>query len=320
MLQLTRYLYPKKFVELSFYDSMISKRNINECLYWIYELYYSGYENETIDLIYNCYFNFYALLNPSLIHRINNKIEDWSSEKDDLLIGTIVKHMYNKKFNMDIFLKRSLINNINRSKILKGPIPNWVKAYKPFHHEIRSIKEKNDEILMYKLKRMDPLKYNEFIKCVIKYFKNEEKINVRKPSYFLLEIDELHNFSLTYLVYLILFWRDYNHQNKNSILVALNRFQIDYIKQLKEFADPLYKVLKSERRYSISRDFIIKHGSPINDIDILNETRNNWKCHAKDTPYWKDKFISNTETDSEYDFEFDEQSLQCQLKSCLKNV
>ena len=49
MLTLTRYLYPKEFVVLSFYNSMSSKKELNECLFWIYELYYSGFINDIFD-------------------------------------------------------------------------------------------------------------------------------------------------------------------------------------------------------------------------------------------------------------------------------
>ena len=59
----TRYLYLKDEVKISLLTSLIDK---NEgCIFWAYELYYSGFENELFDLLWKIYFNFYYTLNPS---------------------------------------------------------------------------------------------------------------------------------------------------------------------------------------------------------------------------------------------------------------
>ena len=117
--------------------------------------------------------------------------------------------------------------------------------------------------------------------------------------------------------------RDFAKTSKilKRIPVALNPYEISCVKQLKEIPDPeckLYHLLKKKRLYPISREFIKQYGSSILDIDILNESRFNWKYHCKNTPFWKNKFNSTKEEDLDYDLEFDEQPLECQLKSCLK--
>ena len=46
-LELTRYLYWNDEVKLSFIYSLLNGEDLNETLFWIYELYYSDYQEET---------------------------------------------------------------------------------------------------------------------------------------------------------------------------------------------------------------------------------------------------------------------------------
>ena len=317
MLQLTRYLYAKEFVELSFYDSMISKRSIKECLFWIYELYYSGLKMEAFDLIYKCYFNFYALLNPSIIEVINKKAQAWKQEKDDLILGTIVKYLYSKKHNLDMFLMYQTIKATLKRRLKKGPAPKWIKEYQPFHREIRAIHDNNDESLLFDVKSMKPDNYEEFLNVVFKYFKNEKKIDNLKHKYLLTDIDMTHPFCMRYILFVIKFLRDFCAKKNKKLLISLNTFELSFISEFKDFTAPLYNVLKTKRMYEISREFINKYKTSINETDVLNETRNNWREHSKETPFWKNKFDSTDEEAMDFDFEFDEQPLKCQKKSCL---
>ena len=54
---LTRYLYARDEVELSFIASLISGKDIEECYYRGYELYYSGYD--VFRTIWKVYYDFY---------------------------------------------------------------------------------------------------------------------------------------------------------------------------------------------------------------------------------------------------------------------
>ena len=47
----TRYLYPKIYVKISLLISLLN-HNYDESLFWTYELYYSGFEDEIFDYIF----------------------------------------------------------------------------------------------------------------------------------------------------------------------------------------------------------------------------------------------------------------------------
>ena len=57
-LTLTRYLYITDEVKYSLLLSLIDKKDINSVLFWTYELYYSGREEELFQYIRTIYFDF----------------------------------------------------------------------------------------------------------------------------------------------------------------------------------------------------------------------------------------------------------------------
>ena len=60
----TRYLYEKEEVELALTFALLNKKD-DEALFWAYELYYSGFKSDLIQLLWNIYYNFYASMNPA---------------------------------------------------------------------------------------------------------------------------------------------------------------------------------------------------------------------------------------------------------------
>ena len=68
----TRYLYPKLDVKQSLLIALLD-RNSNKALFWAYELYYSGFEEDLFEYIYNIYDSFYKLENHELEHIIQEK-------------------------------------------------------------------------------------------------------------------------------------------------------------------------------------------------------------------------------------------------------
>ena len=65
-LNLTRLLYCKDEVELMIVYRLLQKQCLNEVLFWIAEYYYSGYTQEAWNLVFKCYYDFYAALNPTI--------------------------------------------------------------------------------------------------------------------------------------------------------------------------------------------------------------------------------------------------------------
>ena len=91
---LTRYLYQKKHVEFSMFATLFSK-NTEESNFWAYELYYSGFKEETIDLLIK-YYKTHCFDCPrfSKIEKyIVQKKEEWKKNKKDFILGTIIENI-----------------------------------------------------------------------------------------------------------------------------------------------------------------------------------------------------------------------------------
>ena len=61
---LSRYLYHNDEVKYSIITSILKREDFNECLFWISEYYYSGYE--IWNLVWKMYYDFYAINSPKL--------------------------------------------------------------------------------------------------------------------------------------------------------------------------------------------------------------------------------------------------------------
>ena len=101
----TRYLYYKPFVVGSLFIS-IAENNIEESLFWGYELYYSGFVNELLEYI------IYIIENPSNKYNsltkkyITKKHDEFNSmgitDARDCIIGTMIRNLTHCKTNTTI--------------------------------------------------------------------------------------------------------------------------------------------------------------------------------------------------------------------------
>ena len=54
----TRYLYEKDEVKMALLIAILNKTD--DAIFWAYELYYSGFTDELIELLWKIYYDFYA--------------------------------------------------------------------------------------------------------------------------------------------------------------------------------------------------------------------------------------------------------------------
>ena len=59
----TQYLYIKEEVRIALLVSILNKSD--DAIFWAYELYYSGFKYELLNLIWKIYYDFFATLNPA---------------------------------------------------------------------------------------------------------------------------------------------------------------------------------------------------------------------------------------------------------------
>lgn len=102
----TRYLYPKVYVKISLLISLLN-HNYDESLFWTYELYFSGFEDETYDYVFKIYDDIYKYYNPRFIKTMEEIRKSWYKNTDqDWLIGSIVANLTCMDYRMDLFMKK----------------------------------------------------------------------------------------------------------------------------------------------------------------------------------------------------------------------
>jgi len=101
---LTRYLYSKEEVKHSILVSMLN-HNYDETLFWVYELYYSGFEKETFMFMMTLYIKYYIFENPQTIIYIQTLYNYWQENPEIYwIIGTIAATLASRRHQIDRFV------------------------------------------------------------------------------------------------------------------------------------------------------------------------------------------------------------------------
>jgi hypothetical protein len=95
-LVLTRYLYNKTQVIESLQNA-IDEKDYESALYWAYEIYYSGFEDEVVDFIMLLFENRYKH-HLKLRMYIRKKYDENKITKDPTFVATILKNMQMKNY------------------------------------------------------------------------------------------------------------------------------------------------------------------------------------------------------------------------------
>jgi hypothetical protein len=123
----TRYLYSKEDVLHSLFIALLDKQT-DEALFWAYELYYSGFQEETLDYLLKHYHEIYENQNSKSFKTfIINQYNSWIETKKDFIIGTIVWNLCNSKYDLHKFVQ--LYFKINTDKKQKETLqkPNKLR-------------------------------------------------------------------------------------------------------------------------------------------------------------------------------------------------
>jgi hypothetical protein len=107
---LTRYLYSRIEAKQSLFVSLLM-RDTKQSLFWGYELFYSGFREETYDFVKDIYNEIYADDNPDMKPFIDNLIDEWYNTSDDSAdcnLGSIIYTLSLRKYNLVNFIKEKL--------------------------------------------------------------------------------------------------------------------------------------------------------------------------------------------------------------------
>lgn len=115
---MTRYLYDYTHVKQSLIWALLDRQR-DESLFWTYELYFSGFCEETFQLLWETYVNLYQELNPDLAPILLHLYRQ--SENDETMIGSWVLHLleapisltYNMREKRNIHLSSPKLSQTN---------------------------------------------------------------------------------------------------------------------------------------------------------------------------------------------------------------
>ena len=96
---LTRYLYPKHNVEFSLCVSLF-KKDAEQAKFWAYEMYYSGYKKQTVDLLMEIYQEYYAeeVCKPKIIAFLQKKQGEWTQDNTkEAIVGTMIENIVRRR-------------------------------------------------------------------------------------------------------------------------------------------------------------------------------------------------------------------------------
>ena len=102
-MKLTRYLYEKDYVEHSLFMSLLN-RNSDEALFWIYELYFSGWKKHSIILIWKYYYMLYSPFFVNLEPFLQRKTLEWLDTNDYRIIGTLIVNLATREACVDFYM------------------------------------------------------------------------------------------------------------------------------------------------------------------------------------------------------------------------
>jgi len=103
LLILTRYLYIKEEVEVALMTCMLELDS--DAIFWAYELYYSGFQQETFELLFKIYYYLFASLNPDIESFLQEKYNQWLASKDNAhIINDIIQTLLIRPYNTDVLL------------------------------------------------------------------------------------------------------------------------------------------------------------------------------------------------------------------------
>jgi len=103
----TRYLYIKRQVMQSLFIALIDK-NREEALFWGYELYYSGFQTETLEFIESIYGTIYKpCCSSSFTDFFQSKYSEWKEDNTkDFIVGVLLWNLSIRQYDINYFIEQ----------------------------------------------------------------------------------------------------------------------------------------------------------------------------------------------------------------------
>ena len=328
----TRYLYNVDEVILTFMECLLKQKDLEECYYWFYEYYKSGYEEDSFHLLWKLYYDYYYIKNPKMEEKITNKYLKWKETRNIKYVLWVVKNMFRLNKCYTILLLRTYYNNRN-TDILTDDISKIDTINYTNKEEVlfsKAVKQKKKTAIAYYLKRIkDNKRKLELVnKSLNKNIKNNDNYG-DKYHYLLAKIIKSLKITPKKKVY----YKMILNKEVTNILQTDKSCRNDGKEKNVNY---IYKTLSNRRVYGISKNIGCFNLSRQNK-DINHIIGYHWEYYAYNCPLWKSRFdkydikinkkkqiidfkdeLEYEEFYEEYGYEPDEQSSDVQEKSVCK--
>jgi len=303
-LSLSRYLYCKSDIKLSIINCLIQKKTLDETLYWFTEWYASGWD--CFKLIWQLYYDFYAVIHPKFESYINKKEKAWIKDNNIYVPLTIVKNLFQCQSNPIVFILRQYVDSFQEHKKgfkIEKQNKKKLKYFKCSKDSSTILKKfqkgdwKNVCMLIKKMKqnKNDDEFYKIYREILLISNQNEEKIEKMWKNK---GNGENYHFLLAVFAILSL---DASIVKKKKIKVLLNKNEkqlidayLDMNISLDKYGNKqIYNTLPIKRLYKIHH----KYGRCFNTVrnsikynEFIHENLHYWEFHTKDTPFWENLY------------------------------
>ncbi len=289
MSALTRLLYAQDEVVASLIISLIQKKDIKECYYWIFELYYSGVD--VFDIIWQIYYDFYIEINSNFSEYIDRKQKKWEKNKKCKYIALIIRNMFKLETTGTVFQLRHFVQTGGTvSHIYRGRKPKWLKTFDTKYHNLfLSIDKRNNiNIAVYLSKLLiKETNVQEIFKQLMHYYEIEHGPADMKSA---LESWDSQLYKNKFHILLgIIIHMMRTEYNENQLYIMVKDDIIEWIKSYEKIDDHVYKNLM-KRDYEIN-DLI--GGFNLKRFSLENykkEYEINWEYYANRIPLWNERF------------------------------
>jgi hypothetical protein len=184
----TRYLYSKEDVIHSLFMALLDK-NCDEALFWAYELYYSGFQEETLEQLLKFYNEIYEKCNSVIFKTfIMKHYHSWYETKNDCIVGTIAWNLCYSNYDIYNFIEFYFTQSLKENETMKQKVNKNAK--------LRLIMNDNDIEIYKTISHLQGLGW-KVLPQVCRYKVHREVSTLYKTTY----IDFINEFHYHWLYY-----------------------------------------------------------------------------------------------------------------------
>uniref|UniRef100_A0A6C0KDW9 Uncharacterized protein n=1 Tax=viral metagenome TaxID=1070528 RepID=A0A6C0KDW9_9ZZZZ len=295
---LTRYLYEKEEVILSFVTSLILKEEYKEVIFWFSEYYFSQYEEEAWELIWKVYYDFYAVFHPKLESFIMKKYHLWKKNNCDIKYPLdCIKNIYNKKVSGYVFNLRMYMNQSPVQDTIINKKYEWLDEYPcDFRILIKSIHHYCYKNICYFIAELD--KKNQLKNLygwLIKYFNEQGHISLKKnvKTTQIESIQHPEHYVMKHIILALIIHMTLRSEKINikQVFIQTTKKELEYVNNLNERNSSFYTLLENKREFKIYPD-IGSFNLPRFEQEESMQTMYlyHWDYYAYKCPLWNKRF------------------------------